>query len=124
MKKIFREFALIFIIVALIAGLFLLLMGIIWFWFRGLEIGFFTDIITQLENWNAYTLAAGLILFLAGVYYLYCFEKDKRFVLNELRTDKRSELIKKHKELRKVVKRLPSKYQSMLKKKEEELRIR
>ena len=44
--------------------------------------------------------------------------------LEELRTNKRSEIIKMHAELKSVVKHLPSKYRKMLKDKEKELSIK
>ena len=49
---------------------------------------------------------------------------DKKFILEEIKTDKRSEFIKRHNELRNTVKRLPSKYKEMLKEKEKELGIK
>jgi hypothetical protein len=49
---------------------------------------------------------------------------DKRFILEEIKTDKRSEFIKKHNELRNTAKRLPSKYKKMLKEKEKELGVK
>jgi len=66
----------------------------------------------------------GFIAFIAGVWYLYSFLKNKKFVLDELKTNKRSELLKRHAELKSTVKYLPSKYQKMLKDKEKELKIR
>jgi hypothetical protein len=45
-------------------------------------------------------------------------------VLEELNTNKRSEFLKKHVEIKQKIKNLPSKYQKMLKEKEEELQIR
>lgn len=122
--KFLREYMFGFIIITIVAGVLLLFMGVLWFWFRDLELGFYTDAVRQLENWNAYVLVGGVIIFLIGLYYLYVFQKDKRFVLTELKTNKRSELIKKHRELRKVVKHLPSKYQRMLRDKEKELKIK
>ena len=50
--------------------------------------------------------------------------KPLKILLDELRTNKRSELLKKHSELKNIVKHLPKKYQKLLKDKEEELSIR
>jgi hypothetical protein len=66
----------------------------------------------------------GLIVFGIGFYYLYSFLKKSRFVLKELRTNKRSEIQGKHNELRRTVKHLPKKYQKMLEDKENELNIK
>jgi len=119
-----REYILILSIVITIVGFFLLVMGVLWYWVRGIV----TDnnvlsFIYDLGDWNAYVLVAGFIIFFIGVYYLYSFFKNRKFVLEELRTNKRSELLKRHKELRSVVKHLPKKYQKMLQEKEDELNI-
>jgi len=119
-----REYILILSIVITIVGFFLLVMGVLWYWFRDIV----TDnnalsFIYDLGDWNAYVLVAGFIIFFIGVYYLYSFLKNRKFVLEELRTNKRSELLKRHKELRSVVKHLPKKYQKMLQEKEDELNI-
>jgi hypothetical protein len=73
--------------------------------------------------WNDYILVAGLIIFGIGVYYLYSYLNKRKFVLDELRTDKRSEILKKRSKLETTVKHLPSKYQRMLSEKEEEFDI-
>jgi hypothetical protein len=44
--------------------------------------------------------------------------------LDELATNKRSELLKMHSELKQTAKKLPSKYKKMLKEKEEEFKIK
>lgn len=75
-------------------------------------------------NWNAYILVAGLILFGIGTYYLYSYEKKKRFMLKGLKIDKRSELLKKHAEMKNTAKRLPKKYQQLLEEKEEQCGIK
>jgi hypothetical protein len=48
----------------------------------------------------------------------------RKFLLDELKTDKRSEILKKRSKLEATVKHLPSKYQRMLSEKEEEFNIR
>ena len=120
-----REYIFGLSIIALIIGLFLLIMGILWYRFRSIvtendALAF----IKSVGNWNAYLLVAGFIIFFIGLYYLYSFLKNKKFVLKELKTNKRSELLKKHNELKSIVKHLPSKYRKMLKDKEQELSIK
>lgn len=119
-----REFVLVFSIITVIVGFIFLLLGVLWYSFNDIVRGNASlTFISDLGEWNAYLLVVGLIIFLIGLYYLYSFLKNKKFVLEELRTNKRSELLKKHKELKSIVKRLPKKYQKMLNEKEEELRI-
>jgi putative Mn2+ efflux pump MntP len=74
--------------------------------------------------WNDYILVAGLIIFGIGVYYLYSYLNKRKFVLDELKTDKRSEILKKRNKLESTVKHLPKKYQQMLSDKEEEFSIK
>ncbi len=123
--KLIREFIVILSIITIIIGLILLSMGILWYGFPDfVEKSNELDIIYQMGDWNAYLLVIGLIIFGIGVYYLYVYLMDKKFILEEIKTDKRSEFIKKHNELRNTVKRLPSKYKKMLKEKEKELGIK
>ena len=75
-------------------------------------------------DWSFYILAFGFIVFVIGVYYLYVYLKNRKFILKELETNKRSELTKRHAELKTTVKHMPSKYQKMLKEKERELRLK
>ena len=128
MKKkitgLLREYVFGLSIIIMIVGLFLLFMGVIFYWISGVELGFYTDVIKELDQWNPFLLIAGLIIFGIGLYYLYSYLTKRKFVLEELRANKRSELLKKHKELKSTVKHLPSKYQKMVKDKEEELNIK
>ena len=127
MKKItglLREYVFGLSIISMIIGLFLLFMGIIFYWISDIELGFYTDIIIKLDQWNAFVLVWGLIIFGIGLYYLYSFIINKKFVLEEIQTNKRSEFIKKHKELKGTVRHLPSKYRKMVKDKEKELKIK
>ena len=125
-----RNYVLIFSIIFLVIGLGLLFMGVLWYGLRDmvtsgdLNLGVYTYLINKLEDWNIYLLAIGFIVLATGIWYLYSYLKNKRFLLKELETNKRSELIKKHSELKSVVKHLPSKYQKMLKDKEEELKLK
>jgi len=119
-----REYMIVFSIITMIVGFILFLMGIIWYWFKDVELGFYTNLIKELDEGNAYALVIGLIIFVTGIWYIYSFFKNKKFALEELETNKRSEFIKKHSELKIAVRHLPSKYQKMLKEKEKELRIK
>jgi len=120
----FREYILFFGIASTAAGFFLTLVGIIHYWLNKINLGAITDLAEKLGNWNAYTLLIGVILLLAGIWYVYSFQKNKKFILEELKSNKRSEILKKHLELKNTVKHMPSKYRKMLKEKEEELGIK
>ena len=111
-------------IILIIIGLFLLTMGIIFYWMNNMNLGFYTEMIDKLDQWNGFILVGGLIIFGIGLYYLYSYLTKRKFVFEELQTNKRSEFLKKHKELKGVVKHLPSKYQKMVKEKEKELNIK
>ena len=127
MKKItvmLKEYVFGLSIISMIIGLFLLFMGIIFYWISDIELGFYTDIIKKLDQWNAFILVGGLIIFGIGLYYLYSYQTNRAFVLEEIKTNKRSEFLKKHKELKVTMKHLPSKYQKMVKDKEKELKIK
>ncbi len=127
MKKItglLKEYVFGLSIISMIIGLFLLFMGIIFYWISDIELGFYTDIIKKLDQWNAFILIGGLIIFGIGLYYLYSYQTNRAFVLEEIKTNKRSEFLKKHKELKGTVKHLPSKYQKMVKDKEKDLKIK
>ena len=125
-----RNYVLSFSIMFIIIGFILFLMGALWFGLRtmvtsgDLNLGFFTNLINDLEDWNFYLLVIGFILLGTGIWYLYSYLKNRKFLLDELKTNKRSELLKKHSELKNVVRHLPSKYQKMLKNKEKELKIK
>jgi len=120
-----REYVFGLSIIVMIFGLFLLFMGVLWIWFNDIvkdnDALYF---INNLKEWNFYVLVIGLIVFGIGVYYLYSYLKKRKFLLKEIDTNKRSEFLKKHSELKDTVKHLPSKYKEMLKEKEEELRVK
>lgn len=121
-----REYVAVFSIIITVIGIFLLFMGVTWYWIRGLITPTATPIhfIYTLGQWNAYTLVAGFIIFGIGFYYIYSFLKKRKFVMDELKSDKRSEILKKRAKLESEVKHLPSKYQRMLTKKEDDLNIK
>lgn len=122
-----REYVLALSILIIIPAVIFIFMGGVYL--------FFIDITEPLDSplhfikdplgiWNDYILIAGLIILGIGVYYLYSYFTKRKFVLNELQTDKRSELLKMRSKLESTVKHLPSKYQRMLTEKEEEYNIR
>jgi len=125
-----RNYVLGISIILFIIGLFVFLMGLLWYGFRDIvksenpPLGFYTEKINELGDWNFFLLIIGFIILATGIWYLYSYQKNRKFLLEELKTNKRSELIKKHRELKNVVRHLPSKYQEMLHEKEEELKIK
>jgi len=121
-----REYILGLSILTIIPGVVFIFMGVVYYWFNKIEPPNFPlhFIFDPIKEWNAYALVAGLIIFGIGVYYLYSYLNKREFVLDELKTDKRSEILKKRSKLENTVKHLPSKYQRMLSEKEEEFNIR
>jgi hypothetical protein len=121
-----REYVAPLSIIITIIGIFLLFMGISWFFVKGIIQSPTSPLyfIFKLNNWNAYTLVGGLVIFGFGFYYLYSFSKKRKFVMDELKSDKRSEILKMRTKLESTVKHLPSKYQRMLTEKEDELNIK
>ena len=118
-----REYVLIFSIIMTIIGIILLFIGATGIWFLDIPkniMNFSDDIL----SWSLYILIIGFVVFITGVYYLYSFLKNRKLLLDEIKTNKRSELIKKHAELKNTTRHLPSKYQKMLKDKEEEFNIK
>jgi len=118
-----RENIFILSLLTILLGIIILIIGLLGILFQDEiknMITFMNDIIT----WCPYILVIGLIVFGTGVYYLYMYISKKNFVIKEIETNKRSEFIRKHAELKDYVKYLPSKYRAMLKQKEKELKIR
>ena len=119
----FREYIFGLSIVAMIVGLIVLFIGVLGMWFGDVA----KDLLNLTDDaiaWGLYVLIIGLIVFGTGIYYLYGFIVKKKFVLEEFQTNKRSELLKRHSELKESVRHLPSKYKEMVKEKEKELRIK
>jgi hypothetical protein len=121
-----REYVLALSILTLIPGILFMFMGVVYLFFISIAepTNSLLHFIFVLGVWNDYILIAGLIIFGIGVYYLYSFITKRKYVLDELKTDKRSEILKKRSKLESTVKHLPSKYQKMLSDKEEECNIR
>jgi hypothetical protein len=107
----------------MIVGLIVLFIGVVGIW-PGNDDTNVLNLTDEIITWSPYVLIIGLIVFGMGIYYLYGFIVKKKFVLDELQTNKRSELLKKHSELKESVRHLPSKYKEMVKEKEKELRIK
>lgn len=118
----FREFVLFFSIILTVLGIIILFIGVTGI-LEDHPMNFLNLSDTVLE-WGLYLLMVGFIIFITGLWYLYSYFKNRKFLLEELKTNKRSELIKRHAELKSTVKHLPSKYQKMLKNKEQELSIK
>ena len=121
-----REYVLALSILTIIPGIVFIFMGAVFLFFNsiGEPTNSLLHFIFVLGVWNDYILVAGLIIFGIGVYYLYSYTTKRKYVLDELKTDKRSEILKKRGKLESTVKHLPSKYQKMLSDKEEECNIR
>ena len=124
MPHIWRELRLPVTILMLIVGLILLLTGIIWIWFPRISAGLLSELANSLANWNYYGLVVGIILLISGIWYLYDFIKKRKTLLEKMKTDRRSEFVKRRKELEKIAKSLPRKYEKMLLEKMEELKIK
>lgn len=122
-----REYVLVLSILTIIIGTLFIFLGVVYLFFVNIAepvtspLHFIKD---PLGIWNDYILVAGLIILGIGVYYIYSFATKRKYVLDELKTDKRSEIQKKRSKLESTVKQLPSKYQKMLSDKEEEFNIR
>jgi len=118
-----REYIFIFSVILAILGFFVIFIGASGIWLKDIS----KDILHLTDDfliWSPYLLVIGFIIFGMGLYYLYSYLKKRRFVLKEIDTNKRSEFLKRHSELKDAVKHLPSKYKEMLKEREEELRVK
>ena len=119
-----REYVFILSIIFTILGGILLFLGVTMIWFQDIPENMF-GLSENAMNWNVYVLIFGFVVFAwFGFYYLYSFITTRKFVLEELETNKRSEFLKKHSKVKVKVKHLPSKYAKMLKDKEKELKIK
>lgn len=118
-SNFFIEFTLVFSIILTIVGLILFLIGIT----SVMEINIF-NLSSDILSWNIYFLLIGFFVLIGGIYYLFSYFNNRKFLLEELATNKRSELLKMHSELKLKAKKLPSKYRNMLKEKEKEFKIK
>jgi len=122
-KNFLREFQLIFSIILTIVGIILLFLSATGIWYKDIPQNWF-GLKEDFFLWCPYLLVIGFIVFGTGVYYLYVFLINRKFLLEEIKTNKRSEFLKRHSELKTKVKHLPTKYQIMLRDKENELKIK
>ncbi len=118
--NILREYVVPFSIIITIIGLFLISTSVIYYFLSEIHM----DYISQIGDWNAYVLVIGFIAFGTGIYYIYSYWKNRKFILEETQTNKRSEFLKKHTEVKNRVKHLPKKYKKMVKDKEHQLRVK
>ncbi len=118
-----REYVFPLSILLTIVGTIVLFLGITGIWFqdflKGL-LGFSDDVL----QWSLYILIIGFIGFIAGGWYLYSYVKNRKYIVEELETNKRSEFLKAHIKLKALVKHMPSKYKAMLQEKEKELNVK
>jgi MFS-type transporter involved in bile tolerance (Atg22 family) len=121
--RIWKEYIFGISIALLIVGMVTFIFGVLGTFFKDTLTGFLTLDETILA-WSLYVLIIGAVVALTGGYYLYSFLKNKRFLLKELETKKRSEFMKNHAELKTAARHLPSKYQFMFSEKEKEFRIK
>ena len=119
----FREYVFGFCIIIIIFGLFVIFTSILGIWFSDVAKNFL-NLSDDIIVWCPYLLIFGLIIFGVGIYYLYGFIKNRNFIIKEIETNKRSEFIKRHGDLKDSVRNLPSKYKDMLKEKEKEFKIK
>ena len=118
-----REFKLIFSTILTIFGIIILIIGIFGMWLPDIlksSLNFNEDIL----KWSIYFLILGFIVFAFGIYYLYTYLKNKKFLDEVFNISKRSEFQKKHLKIKKTVKYMPKKYKDMFKKREEEFHLK
>jgi nitrogen fixation-related uncharacterized protein len=108
-------------IILVVVGLIVFLLSLTHYVLQDFEPEFIKNTV---GNWNAFLIPIGLIVLGFGIYYLYIYIKNKKFILEELETNKRSELLKRHTEIKNTVRHMPKKYQKMVREKEKELKIK
>jgi len=122
-SSFFREYVLFFSVVLTVIGFIVFFIGFASIFFKDV----LTDVMKMDEGilpWCVYLLIIGFVVLITGLWYLYSYLKNRKFILKELETNKRSEFIKKHAELKNIVKHMPSKFQKMVKEKEEALNLK
>ena len=111
-NKFFREYIYGLSIFTAIIGVVVLIFGVLGILTNILQDSL--DINRDLLEWSPYIFGLGVIVFLVGIYYLYSYLKNKRFFIAELDTNKRSEFVKKHQEIKNSVKYLPKKVEYLI----------
>ncbi len=122
-SKMIREYIFGLSLVTLIIGGILVLFGILGIWMKQVLVDL-VNVSNDVLIWAPYILIIGFILLVAGIWYCYDYLRNKKRLLEDLQTNKRSEFCKNHAALKNAAKRLPSKYQEMLAEKEKELRVK
>jgi len=122
--RVWREIRFPVSLLSLIIGILFFLSGIVWLFLKKYNIPLLTDLSNCFKEWNYYLLIIGLILSSIGGWYSYDYIKKRRYLIEEIKTGRKSELARKRGELEKLVKTMPRKYEEMLRNKEEELGLR
>ncbi|RLF53874.1 MAG: hypothetical protein DRN13_03580 [Thermoplasmata archaeon] len=122
--RVWREIRFPVSLLSLIIGILFFLSGIVWLFLKKYNIPLLTDLSNCFKEWNYYLLIIGLILSPIGGWYSYDYIKKRRYLIEEIKTGRKSELARKRGELEKLVKSMPRKYEEMLRNKEEELGLR
>jgi hypothetical protein len=121
--KILRELTLGISILLVILGVIVLMLGVLGTWWNQILIDV-SGISEELLVWSPYVMILGLIVLAFGIWYLYSYFNNKRIVTEGLQTNKRSEFMKKHAEIKKAARRLPSRFLQQLEEKEKQFRMK
>ncbi len=122
-SKMMREYVVILSALSIIVGAIITIFGVLGIWMKSL----LTDTLSISSDflvWCPYILVVGIIVLLAGIWYLYDFFRNKKILLDDLQTKKRSEFLKNHAALKDAARHLPSKYQKLLEEKEKKLNVK
>lgn len=122
--KIWREIRFPVSLLLAVLGLVFTISGVVWIFLRESKLGLLSKLAEFFGNWNYYLIIIGVVILFAGVWYAYDYISKKKFLLEEIKTDRKSELVKTKAKLEKIAKTLPRKYEKMLIEKEEELGLR
>jgi len=122
--KIWREIRLPASLLIFVIGLVFLISSVVWLFFRETNLSLISNLSRFFGYWNYYLIVVGIVLLFVGGWYSYDYIKKKRYLLEEIKTERKSEFVKKRAELEAIVKKLPKKYERMLREKEEKLGLR
>ncbi|HDI23722.1 MAG TPA: DUF3198 domain-containing protein [Thermoplasmatales archaeon] len=122
--KIWREIRFPLSLLIFVLGIIFFISSIAWLFFRETNLSLISDLSRFFGDWNYYLIVVGIVLLFVGGWYSYDYIKKKRYLLEEIKTDRKSEFVKKKAELEAIVKSLPKKYERMLREKEEKLGLR
>ena len=124
MVRVWREIRFPVSIIVTFLGLVFLISSVVWIFMHEKNLGFLSRLARLFGDWNYYLIVIGAIFFVAGIWYTYDYIKKKNFLLEEIKTDRKSEFVRRKAELERVAKSLPKRYEKMLEEKEEELGLR